>query len=221
MQLVRTRFFGNRSAMIAGSILLFMIVCSLFSDFLSPYDPTIAGRDKDYENGAPQIPMFWDENGFSPRPFLHTLTKYRGADTNFRWVYKIDTEKRRYVYFFVKGWEYKTFDFNINLPGKLLILKSLDLQMIRIYLELKKGGIHIFGTDKSGKDLFSRTLSAIYISLAVGTLGVFISFVLSLIIGGISGYYGGWIDSYCKCLQMPLGQFPLYHYLCVLLLLHL
>ena len=65
MQLVRTRFFGNKSAMIAGSILLFMIVCSLFSDFLSPYDPTINGRDKDYENGAPQIPMFWDENGFS------------------------------------------------------------------------------------------------------------------------------------------------------------
>ena len=48
MQLVRTRFFGNRTAMIAGSILLFMIVCSLFSDFLSPYDPTIAGRDKQY-----------------------------------------------------------------------------------------------------------------------------------------------------------------------------
>ena len=93
MQLVRTRFFGNRSAMIAGSILLFMIICSLFADFLSPYDPTIKGRDKDYENGAPQIPMFWDENGFSPRPFLHTLSKYRGADTNFRWVYKIDTEK--------------------------------------------------------------------------------------------------------------------------------
>ena len=70
--------------------------------FLSPYDPTIAGRDKNYENGAPQIPMFWDENGFSPRPFLHTLTKYRGADTNFRWVYKTDTEKRRYVYFLLK-----------------------------------------------------------------------------------------------------------------------
>jgi peptide/nickel transport system permease protein len=42
--------------------------------FLSPYDPTIAGRDKEYENGAPQIPMFWDKNGFSPRPFLHTLS---------------------------------------------------------------------------------------------------------------------------------------------------
>ena len=102
MQLVRTRFFGNRSAMIAGSILLFMIVCSLFSDFLSPYDPTINGRDKDYENGAPQVPMFWDENGFSPRPFLHTLTKYRGADTNFRWCIKLIQKKEDMFIFLLK-----------------------------------------------------------------------------------------------------------------------
>jgi len=198
MQLVRTRFFGNRTAMIAGSILLFMIVCSLFADFLSPYDPTIAGRDKEYENGAPQIPMFWDKNGFSPRPFLHTLTKYRGADTNFRWVYKIDDDKRRYVYFFVKGWEYKSLDFKINLPGK-----KFDFQFPGFTSDR-----HLFGTDKAGKDLFSRTLSAIYISLAVGTLGVFISFVLSLIIGGISGYYGGWIDSLLQMFTDAIRTVP-------------
>ena len=140
MQLVRTRFFGNRTAMIAGSILLFMIVCSLFSDFLSPYDPTIAGRDKEYENGAPQMPMFWDKNGFSPRPFLHTMSKYRGADTNFRWVYKKDEDKRRYVYFFVKGWEYKSLDFKINLPGKNLDFKIPGFSFDR----------HLFGTDVGG-----------------------------------------------------------------------
>ena len=139
--------------------------------------------------------MFWDDNGFSARPFLHTLEKYRGADTNFRWVYKVDTEKRRYVYFFVEGWEYKVFDFNINLPGKILDFKIPGFTFNTHLFGVEEGGIHIFGTDKAGKDLFSRTLSAIYISLAVGTLGVFISFVLSLIIGGISGYYGGWIDS--------------------------
>ena len=102
MQLVRTRFFGNRSAMIAVSILLFMIICSLFADFLSPYDPTIKGRDKDYENGAPQIPMFWDDNGFSARPFLHTLEKYRGADTNFRWFIKLILKKEDTFIFLLK-----------------------------------------------------------------------------------------------------------------------
>ena len=208
MQLVSTRFFSNRSARIAGSILLFMIIISVFSGFLSPYDPTIAGRDKEYENGSPQLPMFWDENGFSLRPFIHTKTKYRGADTNFRWVYKIDTEKRRYVQFFVKGWEYKYFAYNINLPGKNLDFRIPGLTFDRHLFGVDTGGIHLFGTDKAGKDLFGRTLSAIYISLAVGTLGVFISFVLSLIIGGVAGYYGGWIDGVCQMFTDAVRTIP-------------
>ena len=208
MQLVSTRFFSNRSARIAGSILLFMIIISVFSGFLSPYDPTIAGRDKEYENGSPQLPMFWDENGFSPRPFIHTKTKYRGADTNFRWVYKTDTEKRRYIQFFVKGWEYKYFAYNINLPGKNLDFRIPGLTFDRHLFGVDTGGIHLFGTDKAGKDLFGRTLSAIYISLAVGTLGVFISFVLSLIIGGIAGYYGGWIDGVCQMFTDAVRTIP-------------
>ena len=208
MQLVTTRFFANRAAMVAGSILLFMIVISLFSGFLSPYDPTIAGRDKEYENGSPQIPIFWDHNGFSFRPFLHSKTKYRGADTNFRWVYKVDTENRRYITFFPKGWEYKYFAYNINLPGKNLDFRIPGLTFDRHLFGIDPGGIHLFGTDKAGKDLFSRTLSAIYISLAVGTLGVFISFVLSLIIGGIAGYYGGWIDGVCQMFTDAVRTIP-------------
>ena len=208
MQLVTTRFFANRAAMIAGSILLFMIVISLFSGFLSPYDPTIAGRDKEYENGSPQIPIFWDHNGFSFRPFLHSKTKYRGADTNFRWVYNVDTEKRRYITFFPKGWEYKVFAFKVNLPGKNLDFKISGFAFDRHLFGIDSGGIHLFGTDKPGKDLFSRTLSAIYISLAVGTLGVFISFVLSLIIGGIAGYYGGWIDGVCQMFTDAVRTIP-------------
>jgi len=62
-QLIYARFRSNRSAMIAGLFLLIMILLGVFADFLSPYDPTIAGRDKDYEHGAPQIPLIWDDNG--------------------------------------------------------------------------------------------------------------------------------------------------------------
>jgi peptide/nickel transport system permease protein len=207
-QLVRTRFFANRSAMIAGSILLFMIVISLFAGFLSPYDPTIAGRDKQYENGSPELPLFWDENGFSLRPFIHTKSKYRGADTNFRWVYKVDTEKRKYLQFFVKGWEYKYFKWSINLPGKKFDFKIPGLTFDTHLFGVDSGGIHLFGTDKAGKDLFSRTLAAIYISLAVGTLGVFISFVLSLIVGGIAGYYGGWIDGIAQMFTDAVRTIP-------------
>ena len=64
-QLVFQRFKKNKSAKIATFFLFFLISLGIFSDFLSPYKPTIAGADKDYINGAPQIPRFWDENGIS------------------------------------------------------------------------------------------------------------------------------------------------------------
>ncbi len=57
-QLIWARFKKQRAAMIAAVVLMVLVVSGLFAPFLSPYDPTIAGRDKDYTNGAPQIPQF-------------------------------------------------------------------------------------------------------------------------------------------------------------------
>jgi peptide/nickel transport system permease protein len=71
-----------------------------------------------------------------------------------------------------------------------------------------KGKIHIFGTDSTGKDIYARTLHAINTSLAVGTIGVAIAFVLALIIGGISGYYGGWIDSVLQMITDAIRTVP-------------
>jgi peptide/nickel transport system permease protein len=177
--LIWTRFKKQRAAMAGAGVLVIMIGSGFFAPFLTPYDPTIAGRDADYQNGAPQIPKFWDENGFSLRPFIYTYERTRSIKTNFRWVTTIDKEKRRYVVLFPQGDKYKFLgiSFRTHLFG------------------VDEGKIHIFGTDGTGKDVFSRTLHAINTSLAVGTIGVFIAFVLALIIGGISGYYGGWTDS--------------------------
>ena len=177
-QLIWARFRKNRSAMIAGIILAIIVLMGVFAPFLSPHDPTIAGRDKDYTNGAPQIPRFCDDNGCSLRPFIYGVKRERSIATNFRWVTTIDTDQRRYVQFFTSGWTY-----NVG-PIKL------DTHLFGV----DEGFIHLFGTDDTGKDIFSRTLHAIYTSLAVGTLGVLISFGLSLIIGGVAGYFGGVID---------------------------
>ena len=73
---------------------------------------------------------------------------------------------------------------------------------------MNEGGIHLFGTDKTGKDIFSRTLHAIYTSLAVGTLGVLIAFVLALVIGGVSGYFGGWVDSVLQMFTDAIRTVP-------------
>ena len=178
-QLIWTRFKKQKAAMVGAWVLVVLILSGLLAPFLTPYDPTISGRDKDYLNGAPTIPQFCDENGCSLRPFIYTLERERSIKTNFRWVTTENRDERRYIQFFVQGSSYKLLgiSFSTHLFG------------------VKNGYVHIFGTDSTGKDIFSRTFHAINTSMAVGTIGVFIAFVLALIIGGISGYYGGWIDS--------------------------
>ena len=105
-QLIWSRFKKQKAAMVGAWVLVILILSGLFAPFLTPYDPTIAGRDKDYMNGAPQIPKLWDENGFSARPFIYTTTRERSIKTNFRWVSKTDREARRYVVLFPKGDKY-------------------------------------------------------------------------------------------------------------------
>ena len=192
-QLVWARFKKQRSAMTAATILVVLIISGLLAPFLSPYDPTIAGRNKEYMNGAPNVPMFCDKNGCSFRPFLHTIERERSIKTNFRWVETINEDKRRYLQFIVEGSEYKLLGF---IPSKIHLFGISD------------GYIHLFGTDATGKDIFSRTLHAIWTSLQVGSIGVFIAFVLALIIGGVSGYYGGWIDSVLQMVTDAVRTVP-------------
>ena len=191
-QLIWTRFKKQKAAMVGTWVLVILVLSGLFAPFLTPYDPTISGRDKAYLNGAPTIPQFCDGNGCSLRPFIYTVSRERSIKTNFRWVTTINTDERLYVQFFVKGASYKMLGitFSTHLFG------------------LDQGYIHLFGTDSTGKDIFSRTFHAINTSLAVGTIGVFIAFVLALIIGGISGYYGGWIDSIIQMVTDAVRTIP-------------
>ncbi len=206
--LIWARFKKNRSAMIAGAALGIMIAMGLTAPFLSPYDPNIAGRDKDYQNGAPQIPKFWDENGFSFRPFLYTLERKRSAATNFRWVTTVNRDERRYVELFVKGWQFYIINIDLDLPGDTFDFRWKTLRVETHLFGMDKGKIHLFGTEAAGKDIFSRTMFAIWTSLAVGTIGVFIAFVLALVIGGIAGYAGGWTDSILQMITDAVRTMP-------------
>ncbi len=191
-QLIWTRFKKQRAAMVGASVLLILILWGIFAPFLTPYDPTIAGRDETYQNGAPQIPLFWDDNGFSLRPFIYGYERTRSIKTNFRWVTEIKKEERRYVVLFPQGDKYKLFGMNFTTH-----LFGVD-----------QGKIHLFGTDSTGKDIYSRTFHSINTSLAVGTIGVMIAFVLALIIGGVSGYYGGWTDSVLQMITDAVRTIP-------------
>lgn len=191
-QLIWARFRRQTSAMVAGALLVLLILMGLLSDFIAPYNPTIAGANKDYTNGAPQVPRFCDANGCSVRPFIYGVTRERSIETNFRWVTTIDTEDRRYVEWFVRGDAYIWFGVTLD----------------RHLFGVDEGHIHLFGTDDTGKDIFSRTLHAIKTSLAVGTLGVLISFAMALTIGGIAGFYGGWVDGVLQMITDAIRTVP-------------
>jgi peptide/nickel transport system permease protein len=191
-QLIWARFKKQTAAMVGAGVLIALILAGFFAPFLTPYDPTIDGRNKEYVYGAPNVPSFCDSNGCSLRPFIYSYNRTRSIQTNFRWVTEIDTDARRYLVFFPEGDEYQLLGMNFNTH-----LFGVDT-----------GKIHIFGTDSTGKDIYSRTLHAINTSLAVGTIGVFIAFVLALIIGGISGYYGGWIDSALQMMTDTVRTIP-------------
>lgn len=55
--------------------------------------------------------------------------------------------------------------------------------------------LNILGTDNDARDVFSRLVYGGRISLSIGLVGILISFPLGLMVGGISGYFGGWVDS--------------------------
>ncbi len=192
-QLIWARFKKQRAAMVAAAVLVVLVVSGIFAPFLSPYDPTIGGRNKDYTNGAPQIPKFCDKNGCSLRPFIHAVERERSIKTHFRWVTTINEDERNYLTILPKGDDYRLFG---------LIPASRHL------FGVQGGKIHVFGTDEDGQDIFSRTLHAIWTSLQVGMIGVFIAFVLALIIGGVSGYYGGWIDGVIQMITDAVRTVP-------------
>jgi peptide/nickel transport system permease protein len=176
-QLMWWKFKKHRLALIGSALLGFFIFIAFFAEFLSPYTPT--ARTPDYLFGRPQILHFVDAEGkFHLRPFTYALTALMDPKT-FLLEVKEDTSKPWPVYFFVKGEPYKMWG----------VIAS-DRHLFGV----KEGHLHLLGTDQLGRDLLSRLFHATRTSLTIGVVGLFISFFLGLIIGGISGFFGGSVD---------------------------
>lgn len=175
-QLVWWRFRKHRLALTGGYILLLMALFGIFAEFIGPYSGTT--RSNESLLVPPQLPRFCNQDGCTLRPFVPGVVAERNPVT-LRMETKVDPAIRRDLQFFVKGDAYALFG-----------LFEWDRHLFGV----EEGTIHLFGTDDLGRDLFSRTLFATRTSLSIGVLGVFISFVLALVIGGMAGYFGGWLD---------------------------
>ena len=106
-----------------------------------------------------------------------------------------DTSQRRYIRFFVRGDKYKYWRSNW--------IRS-DLHLFGV----AEGTIHIFGTDRMGRDLFSRTMRATRTSLTIGAAGVMIAFFLGLFMGGTAGYLGGRVDFFIQRIIEVIRSVP-------------
>lgn len=190
-QLMWWRFKRHKLAILGISVLSVFVLIVIFAEFIAVFLPQT--RDPDYVLGSPHIIRFVEADGqFHWKPFVYGSKTERDPVTLALKAVE-DTEVRHELNFFVAGEPYKLFGL---IPWDIHLV-SLEGKML-----------HLFGTDELGRDLFSRTIYATRVSLSIGVIGVLISFVLGLIIGGISGYFGGRIDFFVQRVTEFIRSLP-------------
>jgi peptide/nickel transport system permease protein len=173
-ELMWHKFKKHKLAFISLFLLAALYAMALTFEFWAPYKKNI--QFQDYLSAPPTLIRFRDNEGNFRRPFVYGIEGELDLES-FKRNYTPDTSKIYPIRFFQRGFEYK-----------FLGLIPTDLH----FFGVDEGGvIFLFGSDKLGRDLFSRILAGSRISLSIGLVGVSISFVLGCVLGGISGYFGG------------------------------
>ena len=176
-QLMWFKFRKHKLAIIGSSILILFYLMAIFADFLSPYTPDQAFTQFSFHQPMPI--RFIDEQGKLQRPFVYNTVSKRDPIT----LELVHTEDRSIRYplgFFAHA-----------TPYKILGIFKTDIHLFSV---AEPGLIFLFGTDDIGRDIFTRTLYASRLSLSIGLVGVSLTFLMGMVLGGLSGYYGGVID---------------------------
>lgn len=178
-QLVWRKFKKHKLAMIGLVILFLLYTLGIFSEFFATQN--MAKRNTEVISMPPTKIHFIDTEGkFSVQPFVYGL-KQEEDPVTWKKYYVDDTSVKHKLSFFYKGDSYKLLSL---IPGNVHFFGTPEPNVF-----------FPFGTDSSGRDLYSRILSALRISLTTGLIGVSFTFVFGCVLGGISGYYGGIVDT--------------------------
>ena len=166
------RLRRHRMAIIGGTVILILYLLVIFAGFLTPYHPH-KGFKKHFFHPPTKIHIT-DDNGLT-RPYV-----YRTESTG--WAeYKVIKDKKYPIKFFYKGQKYRF----LNLFETNLHLFGVD----------EPAHIFLLGTDNYGRDLLTRLFYGGRVSMFIGFIGILITTVIGMLVGGIAGYYGGWIDN--------------------------
>ncbi|MBX6321891.1 MAG: ABC transporter permease [Rhodospirillaceae bacterium] len=184
------RFLRHRLAVVSGIVLLVFYGSILVSEILAPYN--LATRDSKFIYAPPQRLHFFHEGRFVG-PFVYGLAYTLNMDTLER-EYREDRTKVQPLRFFCSGDKYR--------------LWGLFEARFHLVCPARGGTLFLFGTDRLGHDMLSRVIYGARISLTIGLVGVAVSFLLGIFIGGLAGYYGGWVDNITQRIIETIRSLP-------------
>jgi peptide/nickel transport system permease protein len=170
----RRRFGRSPVALAGGALLALFYALALLAPFVAPYPQDELDRGRFYH--PPQAPRWRDADGrLHLRPFVYATVPGPGV-----FEYREDRSCRVPMRFLVRGARYRLLGF---VPTER-----------HLFGVAPPGRVNLLGTDPAGRDELSRLLFGAQVSLTVGLVGILISFTIGLLLGGISGFLGGWVD---------------------------
>ena len=184
------KFRRHRVALISAWVLLFFYGSILVSEVLSPYN--LHSRDTRHIYAPPQELHLTHDGNFIG-PFVYGYTMELNMQT-MRREFIVTQDIVQPLRFFCRGDEYEFWN-----------LFEADFHLV---CPAEGGTFFFFGTDRLGRDVLSRMIHGTRISLTVGLLGIAVSFLIGITLGGISGYYGGWIDNVIQRFIEMIRSFP-------------
>jgi peptide/nickel transport system permease protein len=180
-KLMYWKFRRHRMAVISVFVLSLFYLIAAFCEFFAPYDPEAFSTR--FTAAPPTRVHLFDANGTFRGPFIYGSKRGRDPAT-LRPTFVEDTSLIYPIGFFVNG-----------TPYKLWGLFDARLRLFGIGAKPDEQEVFLFGADRLGRDMFSRIVYGARISLSLGLVGVFLSLILGIVLGGISGYFGGLADN--------------------------
>ena len=184
------KFRRHRIAVFCAAILALLYASALVSEVLAPY--ALNTRDSRHIYAPPQTLHLFHEGNFVG-PFVYGYNMKLNTDTMKR-EFTSDPAKVQPLRFFCRGDDY---EFWGMIDANFHLTCASD-----------GGTFFMLGTDRLGRDVLSRIIYGTRISLTVGLLGIAVSFLIGIVLGGISGYYGGWIDNVIQRIIEIVRSFP-------------
>jgi len=190
--LVWWRFRKNKLAVASTVILLFLALVVLIPEFFATFDPEQTDARLAF---IPIQSIHWLDEG-RLKPWVPGVAGKRDPVT-LKMLWVTDESQRIYLRFFAPGFSYK-----------LLGLIETDRHLVGAVDQEQAELVYLLGTDRLGRDQWSRLTFATRISMTIGMISVILSVVLGLVLGGISGYFGGWPDMIIQRLIELLQSLP-------------